>query len=464
MALDPSIILAGRAPNILGSMAQGTQLRAAHDEMARGNALRALMQQHGQGLAQGDPNALGAFLTSGNMTPQEGVDLGGALLGQDATRLNMDVARHGMAYDDARLEIAREEVARQAAEAARQMSAEQRAQAAEALQRTLTAGGFAYQQGPDAFAAWAAQNPDLGGVDYESWPMHAAEAGVAAETISGFVPQPAEWNVLPPEEAQGLGLTDGVYQRGRDGKIAEIGGGGTTVNVGPNGIDYGDPGDGLVWQRDPQGNVMLDERGAPVAIPYQGGKVWQDQQAAEAEAQGAQAAQGEAAASDLRSADVVLTDIGRLKELVQSSPRWNPAAGFGAETAGNVGGTNAANAAALISTIGANIGFDRLEQMRKESPTGGALGSITENELKMLSAVLGSLAQTQSPEQLIQNLDRLEQLYQSIQAKAAAYPNAAAYGFAPETAQAAPQASGAVNPGDLSDDDLINHYLQGGSR
>ena len=57
----------------------------------------------------------------------------------------------------------------------------------------------------------------------------------------------------------------------------------------------------------------------------------------------------------------------------------------------------------------ANIGFDRLQRMRDESPTGGALGQVAVKELDALQASLGSLDTSQSSDQLLRNLERLEQ-------------------------------------------------------
>jgi hypothetical protein len=52
--------------------------------------------------------------------------------------------------------------------------------------------------------------------------------------------------------------------------------------------------------------------------------------------------------------------------------------------------------------------------MRNNSPTGGALGSVTERELALLQATWGSLQQSQSKEQFEANLDRFNrQLEQS---------------------------------------------------
>jgi hypothetical protein len=52
--------------------------------------------------------------------------------------------------------------------------------------------------------------------------------------------------------------------------------------------------------------------------------------------------------------------------------------------------------------------------MRANSPTGGALGSITEGERAALESVLGSLEQSQSKEQLQYNLKRLHNITNDI--------------------------------------------------
>lgn len=81
-------------------------------------------------------------------------------------------------------------------------------------------------------------------------------------------------------------------------------------------------------------------------------------------------------------------------------------AGFASLSAA-VPGTPAANLAATLNTIAANVGFDELQRLRDQSPTGGALGQVTERELAFLQSVLGSIQQTQMPGQL---RDRLEEL------------------------------------------------------
>jgi len=120
---------------------------------------------------------------------------------------------------------------------------------------------------------------------------------------------------------------------------------------------------------------------------------------------------------------VVVEDIERLKNKITDAPWYNPVAGtILAKFLENpyIGaGKNRIDAEALATTIKSSIGFDRLQQMREESPTGGALGQVSELELIVLQATLGSLDMDQSEEQLLYNLDRLAVIYQNMLKKIA---------------------------------------------
>jgi len=98
--------------------------------------------------------------------------------------------------------------------------------------------------------------------------------------------------------------------------------------------------------------------------------------------------------------------------LVGKDSILNPTAGFGSETAKSIGGSDAADLEAALSTITSAVGFKRLQDMREASPTGGALGSVSERELSQLNAALGSISQKQSPEQLEKNLLKIKNHYQ----------------------------------------------------
>lgn len=101
---------------------------------------------------------------------------------------------------------------------------------------------------------------------------------------------------------------------------------------------------------------------------------------------------------------------------------------------GNIPGTAAKDLAAELDTIKANVGFQALAQMRANSPTGGALGNVSEMENKLLQSTLGSLDQAQTPQQLKESLQRVQAaLAQSQERLVAAYQEQ--YGGLPSQAQ-----------------------------
>lgn len=71
-------------------------------------------------------------------------------------------------------------------------------------------------------------------------------------------------------------------------------------------------------------------------------------------------------------------------------------------------GTPQYNLAAQLDTIKSNVGFAALQAMRAASPTGGALGQVSEQENRLLQSTLASLDQGQSPDQLKANLTKVQ--------------------------------------------------------
>ena len=68
----------------------------------------------------------------------------------------------------------------------------------------------------------------------------------------------------------------------------------------------------------------------------------------------------------------------------------------------------------LLTTIKGNAGFDKLQAMREASPTGGALGQVSNFELEQLNAAFGNLDQTNNPVELRENLINLIHVYNNI--------------------------------------------------
>jgi hypothetical protein len=108
----------------------------------------------------------------------------------------------------------------------------------------------------------------------------------------------------------------------------------------------------------------------------------------------------------IRSIDNVMNTVGTA--LKQTS---GFTAGFFGSPLRYIPGTSSKDLAANITTIKANLGFDRLQQMRDASPTGGALGQVAVQELVALESTVASLDQEQSPEQLEKNLKKIQGHY-----------------------------------------------------
>lgn len=68
----------------------------------------------------------------------------------------------------------------------------------------------------------------------------------------------------------------------------------------------------------------------------------------------------------------------------------------------------------LLQTIKANVGFDKLQEMREQSPTGGALGQVSDFENRQLQAIIASMEQSQSEEQFRDNLELVRDTVRNI--------------------------------------------------
>jgi hypothetical protein len=176
---------------------------------------------------------------------------------------------------------------------------------------------------------------------------------------------------------------------------------GNTFNLGPDVQINGDY--AVVKDDNAEGGVRF------VVIP--GSKTDLQQQAAAGRKTKIETAEQAAAEAQATSGTLVLEEINRAIKAIKENPLLTT--GVGAQITSNIGGTPAANVQALLAPIQANIGFDRLQRMRDESPTGGALGQVAVKELEFLQSVQGSLVQTQSAPQLLENLNRLSDQYKS---------------------------------------------------
>lgn len=137
-------------------------------------------------------------------------------------------------------------------------------------------------------------------------------------------------------------------------------------------------------------------------------------------------------------------------------------AGLGAAVFSKLPGTDARDLAAKIDTVKANIGFDRLQQMRQESPTGGALGQVAVKELDFLQSVRGSLDNWQSPAELRKNLGIIRKSYERFMMANAGFDPDTEEGrkafYAASDIQGDTGGNQSAQKGDSSIDNLIAKY------
>ena len=163
----------------------------------------------------------------------------------------------------------------------------------------------------------------------------------------------------------------------------------------------------------PSGWEAITVDGERILRPIKGGP-------ADIAMQEAKQTQERAKANLARKANRVLDIGGEVRDLIDEAEKdldaelWGPIG----QAQSIVAGTASANLNELIKTIISRIGFDELQSMRDASPTGGALGQVSERELDQLNAALGSLGRMQSKDQFLRNLARVEEEYQYILAVA----------------------------------------------
>ena len=177
-------------------------------------------------------------------------------------------------------------------------------------------------------------------------------------------------------------------------------------------VEFGtlDKGTMMVQGRDEQGNITYK------VVPIPGSK-------AAADVEQAASAKEAAREGGIKTAGVVLTNIDEAQRVIAESKL--PTSGFTGSMLKKIPGTAATDVGALVNTIKANIGFDKLQAMRDASPTGGALGQVSNQEIDFLQSTLNNLNQEQSQEQFNRQLQILENQYLQTIAKFNAYPEEA---------------------------------------
>jgi hypothetical protein len=175
---------------------------------------------------------------------------------------------------------------------------------------------------------------------------------------------------------------------------------GTTVNVGGSKVGTIPPGFELV--EDPRS-------GALSMRPIPGGP------AEKAEMEEAEKARGRKE-QQARAGGTVVQDLQRALSIVQTKP-----SATGRSASAILGlpeiaraETDVQAAKGFVESALSNVGLDTLQQMRENSPTGGALGQVPIQQQQRLEQVLGSLDLTQRKEVVEDNIKRVMNIYMDI--------------------------------------------------
>jgi hypothetical protein len=174
-------------------------------------------------------------------------------------------------------------------------------------------------------------------------------------------------------------------------KMVHPGAAQTNVNVSPSGATFPKPEEGYAYLRNPDNTVKVDAEGKPqvYAIP---GSVAEQEKAA-------------AAKKDQKGTDKEIfsrvqdaftnSNIGNAVKIAMDNVGKYGVVGVGSEavrSAPQIGGLPHNKFDGALKTIGSNITIDTLNRMRQASPTGGALGNVSDFEDKMLQSVIAPLA------------------------------------------------------------------------
>ena len=112
--------------------------------------------------------------------------------------------------------------------------------------------------------------------------------------------------------------------------------------------------------------------------------------------------------------NVVMDAVQQVKDISAKDSIWTPIFGPMGAASSKIDATERATLDTIMLVVEANVGFEELNAMRANSPTGGALGNVTEKELILLQNQMGALSRSQSKESFDRNLAQFEITYREV--------------------------------------------------
>lgn len=371
--MDARLILAGRSPDFAGSMARGTDLAMRQVEAQRGNALAQLYQTQGPGIAAGDPAAVNALAQFDPMAAQ------GVRIANEDQQFRRGVATEAAGRDRQRLEMEMAEAAEAGKARARELDAATAAAQAEELKAAVAGGSVFVRNGDRAgWERWVvSEGLDPAQYRYEDAPsilvkllgisegMKAAGIGETPALPAGVVE--LQWR------AQQAGLQPGTpeYQ-------AFIASEGKGPLVDMSGLQIGGTGGGPQIGTIPQGYAAVPDATDPSGyrmMPISGGP--EDMSGKRALQEGAREV----------GTQTILNAATRARKAAEE----RTVGGFFGQVAANNPASTNADLYRQVDVLKATATIENLTAMRLASPTGGALGALTEKEGAMLAAKAGAL-------------------------------------------------------------------------
>ena len=253
--------------------------------------------------------------------------------------------------------------------------------------------------------------------------MQKEDKGTPIKAADGYYYYPNGERVLPnvkaPEKPKQIVMTGKQLQEmGVEGAIGLPPDKAFNVEQGPNGLKVTGIGGGDINVAAPlpplkQGfEYTYDDKGNLTGQRVvEGGPVWLEQQE--------KLKQQETRKRDQATEFfIVKDDIRRTIEMVEDDVEIPL---FGSATTGIIGkglsmipGTQADTVKGMLLPIKANIALDKLQRMREASPTGGALGQVSNYEQILLQSVWGDLNNSRNKETFLYNMKRLDKIVDDI--------------------------------------------------
>lgn len=387
MALNPNIILAGQAPDIVGAMDRGAQAGQRAYQQRRSVLLDEFLGQNGAAVMQGDAGALGGLA---RFDPSAALGIQDQRQQMASRVLGMRNTRQGMAFDAERAAQLRAQARREAEQHASQMDAATRQAEAQKITTILKGAASAYQRGDRAgYEGWLRQNGlDPAQYRFEDFEAHAAMQAGVLDALTGL----RDYNVGPKPADE--------YER----YVREE----TNKGLVPlSRIDYAQAikGKGVSYSFDPStGATSFSVGGAQssgmppgqnpavTATPRDSGKMAKNLSDADAKMiEGAR--ELGTAASDLES-------IAKQMDALQPDVGYTGAFGNAYDFADKVMGD------ALPGSTGARAAFQSLSTDARLTFTAKTKGAITEAEMALFASAVPGLTQTPDGNRMISQVLR----------------------------------------------------------